>query len=200
MNDIELGRQVWMDVTMDRFGSTFLETSARKVEEDGEDKSEKYALDSSGDGANVRCLDFDSVKLHFYPPRPSIHTPCSVDAVTFERNGTFLIEFKFRTAKLENITRKIYDSIMLFIEKNGYDFARARDEIVYIVVSTNLERWKSPRRALFKAHSYCRKPWEALRKEYDRWRLQSLEGVVVRKAYAMPPDLFDYYVSRMRWK
>ena len=199
MNDNCLNGQ-FPDLAIRNFESTFHETSARKVVDDGEDPLDPFVVSESNKAGGVRCLDFDNIKLHYYPPRPSVHTPCSVDAVTFEMCGTFLIEFKFKTAKLENITRKIYDSVMLFIEKNGFTFERARKEFTYIVVSSGLRNWKSSERALLKAYSYCKNPWVSLRACYDRWKLESLEGVVVKAAYAMPPDMFEFFVGKMHWR
>ena len=42
--------------------------------------------------------------------------------------------------------------------------------------------------------------WRAYRKQYDHWCLAPLDGVVVRAAYTMPPDMFDYFVKYKKWK
>lgn len=184
-----------------QFESTLHLTSARKKDDSEDDGLAPYVLDENRATANLKCIDFDAVKLACYPPtNPSVCTPCSVDAVTFERNGTYLIEFKFKKAAQENITRKIYDTVMLLIEHDGYSFERARKELTYIVVSTGIEdRIHGPKRSLGRGYGYCREPWKHYKKLDDHWKLSSLEGVIVKEAYGMHPSTFDYFANEKRF-
>ena len=176
--------------------------SARKPDDGDDSLLETHALsDKYTTAGNIQCLDFDAVKLASYPPVPGRMTPCSVDALVFEHNGTVLIEFKFKTAAIENITRKAYDSVMLMIEHGGYTFAQARKELSYIVVSTGIvNRMEDKSRALWRSKSYGNEPWKRFRSYDDHWKTASLEGVIVKEAYCMHPATFDYFVRLKHWK
>lgn len=200
MFEIELARHA--DVIKDpHVLSTLHLTSARKKDDNEDDGLEPFVLDDQHKSASLECVDFDAVKLKCYPPtNPALCTPCSVDALVFERTGTYLIEFKFKKAAQENITRKIYDSVMLLIEHDGYSFDRARKEISYIVVSTGVEdRIHGPKRSLGRGYGYCKEPWKHYKKLDDHWKLGSLEGVIVKEAYGMHPSTFDYFAKEKRF-
>jgi len=101
---------------------TLHQTSERKSDDSDDASQESHALDTRYDSASLKCLDFDALKLSLYPPKAGVMTPCSVDALVFEHTGTYLVEFKFNTAAIENIIRKVYDSVMLLIEHGRYAF------------------------------------------------------------------------------
>ena len=198
MNSIELSKHN-SGFSSPCFKSTFHLTSARKSDDADDSTLDTHALASSYASSSVACLDFDAIKLNFYPPSPVRNTPCSVDALTFEWNGTFLVEFKFVTAAIENITRKIYDSVMLLVEHDGYTFGRARRELTYIVVSTGIQNHMGAERSLSRGKAYCRETWKQFRKMDDHWKLASLDGVIVKEAYGMHPATFDYYAKLKHW-
>lgn len=199
MNSAELSKRalVFRDATL---MSTLRQTSARKPDDANDCQMEPYAFDSQYSSSGIACLDFDALKLALYPPCPRAMTPCSADALIFEHNGTFLIEFKFLKTEIENITRKAYDSVMLMIEHGGYTFDQSRKEISYLVVSTGIvNRMDDKHRALWRGLAYCREPWKKFRNSDDHWKVASLEGVIVKEAYCMHPATFDYYVKLKHW-
>lgn len=183
------------------YKSTLHDTSARKLEDGSATPLATHALDGTYASANYDCVNFDDIKLACYPPRVGANTPCSVDALYLSRRGAYLIEFKFDTASIENVTRKAYDSVMLMIEYDGYDFQRARRELSYLVVSTGVtDRITGASRALGRAKAYCREPWIKFRSMDDHWKVSSLEGVVVKEAFCMHPATFDYFAKLKGWK
>lgn len=199
MNTAELNKRALI-FRGSSFLSTLRQTSARKSDDQADGQMESYAFDSQYATSSIGCIDFDALKLASYPPAQGRMTPCSADALIFEHNGTFLIEFKFLTAEIENITRKAYDSVMLMIEHGGYTFAQSRKEISYLVVSTGIvNRMEDKHRALWRGLAYSREPWKKFRNSDDHWKVASLEGVIVKEAYCMHPATFDYYVKLNHW-
>lgn len=178
--------------------STYYETSARKPDDGLCRNTPLHALEAGYLSANIPVVDFDAVKNHYYNAGDNV--PCSVDAVTFERDGVYLVEFKCGDADKAQLYRKIYDSIMLLIEFDNYTFKKARAEIVYIVVSAKLQPWTAQQKSLSRAFGFCRNPWEKYRQKYDNWNLAPFEGVVVKSVYTMPPDMFDFFAKYKKWK
>lgn len=180
---------------------TLHQASARKDDDCADKSLDMYAFDVGYSTSGIRCLDFDRLKLALYPPTPNKMTPCSVDALSFELTGTYLIEFKFKTASFENITRKAYDSVMLMIEHGGYTFSSARAEFSYVVVSTAIaDRVGGKRRTLGRGYAYCKEPWKKFRNADDHWRIYALEDVVVKEAYCMHPATFDYFAKLRKFQ
>lgn len=178
--------------------SSFHDTSARKLDDGCPcPATPMYALGANFKSASLPAVDFDAVKNFYYNAAGRV--PCSVDAATWERDGVYLVEFKCGGADQSQLFRKIYDSVMLLIEHDNYTFVKARAEVCYIVVSVELEAWSALRKTLSRACGFMKEPWQAYRKHYDRWRLAPLEGVIVRSAYTMPPDMFDYFAKYKRW-
>ena len=179
--------------------SSFYATSARKPDDGRQCPSAPtHALSANYKSAALPAIDFDAVKNAYY--NEGTNVPCSVDAATIERDGLYLVEFKCGDADQAQLFRKIYDSVMLLIEYDSYSFVKARNEIYYIVVSAKLQPWSAMMRSLSRACGFCKEPWRAYRKQYDHWCLAPLDGVVVRAAYTMPPDMFDYFVKYKKWK
>ena len=147
--------------------------------------------------ASLPAVDFDAVKNLYYNARGNI--PCSVDAATWEHDGVYLVEFKCGGADRAQLVRKIYDSIMLLIEHDNYTFRQARTEVHYVVVSAELKPWSALQKTLSRACGFMKEPWKNYRKNYDHWQLEPLEGVIVRSAYTMSPDMFDYFAKYKRW-
>ena len=190
-------------IVANQFRSTLFQSSARKEDDSCSTKEETHVFPELYDMSSIDCLDFDAVKNDLYPrTRSSVgNVPCSVDAVVFEHLGSYLIEFKFNTADIDNIIRKIYDTVMLLIEHDGYTFDRARHELVYLVVSTGVEdRIGGRKRALGRSYSYCKEPWKKFRKFDDHWKLHALEDIVVKEAYGMHPATFNYFARLLHWK
>lgn len=155
-------------------------------------------MDAFEDVAKVKCINLDKFKFIFYPDLGTTNTPCSADALTFERNGTFLIEFKANSVDGANIVRKVYDSIMLFVEHGGYDFSRTRNEIVFVLVTTAV--CSSMEKAVSRSRYYMKEPWDQMKPQLDRWGISNLENIIVKKAYVMSPDMFNYYIKFNRWE
>lgn len=202
MNDnlLRMHNQILAD---HRFKSTLILTSVRKDDDVDSTSSDKYVFPSQYDKSSLACLDFDEIKKSLYPRACSSsgNVPCSVDALTFERSGSYLIEFKFDNASAENLLRKVYDSIMLLIEHDEYTFERARNELVYLVVSTGIEdRVNGKKRVLGRSYSYCKNPWSKFHKSDDRWKLAALKGVIVKEVYSMHPATFNYFARLNHWQ
>ena len=181
--------------------STFYSTSARKPDDGhASPNAPTHALNAGLRSASLPAVDFDAVKNYYYKGCGNVNVPCSVDAVTFERDGVYLIEFKCGGADQGQLFRKIYDSLMLLIEYDNYTFNMARADVHYIVVSAKLPPWSATMKTLSRACGFCKEPWNRYQKYYDHWGLVPLEGVVVNSAYTMPPDMFDYFTKYKRWK
>lgn len=162
-------------------------------------------LESTWYSAKLQAIDFDGIRKKWYPHQKLSQTknvPCSVDALIFERKGTYLIEFKSETTEQGNLIRKIYDSIMMLIENDTYKytFDISRKECTYIVVSNDLTSWQQYK-INARAYIYKKEPWNEsqIKSFYDHWKLCNLEGVLISCFYAMPPDMFEYFVKYERW-
>lgn len=179
--------------------SSFLATSARKLDDScPSPNAPTHALSANHKSASLPAVDFDAVKNILYH-NTSGNMPCSVDAATWERDGVYLVEFKCGGADRAQLIRKIYDSIMLLIEHDNYTFRKAREEVHYVVVSAGLKPWSALQKTLSRACGFMQEPWKSYGKNYDHWQLSTLEGVIVRSAYTMPPDMFDYFAKYKKW-
>lgn len=197
-NELRKRSEIFQDSA---FAITLHSASARKEDDCHDEGPDTHALDTTYKSADIGCINFDELKLAKYPTTQGKNTPCSVDALLFEHAGTYLIEFKFRTALMENITRKVYDSVMLMVEHGGYTYSQARTELSYLVVSTGITNRIGGRdRALGRSYGYCKEPWIKFRNSDDHWKVASLEGVIVKEAYCMHPATFDYYAKLKCWK
>lgn len=73
--------------------TTFFAASARH-DDDAETPLSDHALAEDMAVAALKAVDFDAVKRKWFPWDGVRNVPCSVDAVTYERDGTYLVEFK----------------------------------------------------------------------------------------------------------
>lgn len=179
--------------------TTFFAASARR-DDDAEAPLSDHALAEDMLAAELKAIDFDAVKRKWYPWDRVHNVPCSVDAVTYEREGTYLVEFKCGKAEIDNVIRKVYDSVLMLMEHDGLTIRQARTGYTYLVVSNDLTIWNNRLKALSRSLAYCHEPWVRYRKSFDQWRLANLEGVVVAKAYAMPPEMFNLFAKVHHWR
>lgn len=178
--------------------STMYKLSARKPGDGALPTDSTHALGSADCAAWLSAVDLDTAKLAFYAPCGNV--PCSADALSFERDGTYLIEFKCGGAEKWQLVRKIYDGVMILSEHDGFSYAKARESLFYIIVCARLQPWNAMRKVLGHAEAYCSDPWDRFPRQYDNWSLKSLEGVIARKIYTMPPDMFNAFAKARRWR
>ena len=158
-------------------------------------------LDGFPYSETVYGIDFDTVRCKWYPWRSGINVPCSVDALVFAGENLFLIEFKSGAVEAASLYRKIYDSLIMLLEKDGQDIKTMRKSVIFIVVATQLQNYEinSIARSIF--YKNPKEPW--LESEYknvfDKWKLKNLEGVVVSKTYCMSPNMFNKFITTYDW-
>ena len=179
--------------------TTFFAASARR-DDDAEESSSDHALAASMPVSALKAVDFDAVRRKWQPWDHVHNVPCSVDAVTYERDGTYLVEFKCGRAEIDNVIRKVYDSVLMLMEHDGLTISQARTDYTYLVVSNDLTIWNNRLKALSRSLAYCREPWVRYQKSLDQWRLANLDGIVVAKAYAMPPEMFNLFAKVHHWR
>lgn len=183
---------------------TLMVLSARK--DPNATSTQNCFLSSTKNTANLQAIDFDGIRQKWYPyhrqaPQPN-NVPCSVDALLFERKGTYLIEFKSGHVEKANLIRKIYDSIMMLIEKDNFTFDKSRKECTYIVVSNIFKPWDKRTKALAYSLAGKKNPWKELikRLNYDQLELEKLEDVLVSSSYVMSSELFELFIKFEKWK
>ena len=162
-----------------------------------EDMEKRHAISPDGTAAGIKAVDFDTVrKLWFPPDDSSLNTPCSVDALFYSDSKVYMIEFK--VGQPRNLLRKVYDSALMLIEKDGVEVPQLRQNYIYIVVSSNIRKGE---RVLARGYEYTSTPWEknTFDNELKQWHLKNIDGVVVSKVYVMPPDMFDDFVKTEQW-
>lgn len=182
---------------------TFIQISAHNNDENAPDHFCFFTNNEKV--ANLQAINFDEIREKWYPdhkePQPN-NVPCSVDALLFEEKGIYLIEFKSGHAEKVNLFRKIYDSIMMLIEKDKLTFEKSRKECTYIVVSNLYEPWDNRTKAIVGSLISKKNPWKELitRLKYDQLELEKLEGVLVSSSYLMPSKLFELFVKYEKWQ
>lgn len=153
----------------------------------------------------LKGIDFDAIREKWYPSENGKNVPCSVDALAFQNGQIYLIEFK--SGKLTHFMRKIYDSVMMLIEHDNRDFQTIRQSATYIIVASKFNDSRNRDKAISRSacyrsqYNYTNEPWNnpEVKKMYDKWNLSSLEDVIVKKTYCMPPYMFDEFVKDNRW-
>ena len=173
--------------------STFYETSKSKP--DDKTSEIKYCITKE---VALEAVDFDAVQRDWYKIKHANgeKSPCSVDAMYFTDGKIYAVEFK-SGANVEsvNLVRKIYDTVMALIEKDGQDIATCRSKVEYIVVAA---LGKSNQEIVTtRAAEYRTRPWDA--HAWDRWKLYNLEKVIVSRTYVIPPSLFSRFAKSKHW-
>lgn len=167
--------------------STFYATSRRKMDDARGCNLPEYCLSEKCDW---KAIDFDSVQHKWYANvrEQTGKMPCSVDAICLARGNIYAVEFKCgKNIDGPNLFRKIYDTVMGFIEHAGLNFEACRQQIVYVVVAP----LKNDEYVISRVNRYINRPWENPRNGWDRWKLSSLCGVIVRQTIVLPPELFS---------
>ena len=168
------------------------------------DPPRKYVVD----GANAKAFkvsEFDQVQLKWYPAEKGKNHPCSVDAVHMDDSGKwYAIEFKIGSVKTANLVRKIHETVMgmkehlgpIDVRFSGYDFYR--ENMVYLVVASELEEMNSAEKTFYRAYNAYEEPWEQQNFPL-RWQLKPLEGILVRKVYELSPSMFSRFAKKKKW-
>ena len=170
---------------------SFKEASARKNDDIAEAQNElsgyAFAIEPE---CNKSCVDFDAVQKEVASSL-NIQQPCSVDAITSDGTLVFAIEFKTGVVDLVNIHRKIYDTVLTFIARDGKNPAFARERFVYVLVLTRLSKEvKQMRHDLLGR----KEPWRYINHQKDVLRLSLLKNYLVHDVIAMPPEFFRRFL------
>lgn len=179
-----------------KYLTTFRETSKAKSDDTGHE--DKYCLPLD---VEIEAIDFDAVQREWYAVMRAKggNVPCSVDAMYFADGKTYAVEFKSgANVAAENLIRKIYDTVIAFIENESYTIQKCREKIEYLVVAAlkDTAQNKLNRRVT----EYHLRPWEVHGSSgWDRWKLFNLERVIVSKVYVIPPDLFMRFAKAKHW-
>ena len=167
-------------------------------------KSSRYVV-SGWKAAKFSVSDFDAVQRRWYPPAPGINHPCSVDALHLGADDVwYAIEFKIGCVDSSNLARKIHETVMGCKENLfGIDSALAsydfyRENMVYLIVATELELQNSRDKTFYRTFSAYKEPWNHPSFP-QRWHTKALEGIVVSKVYELSPSMFARFVKVKRW-
>ena len=169
--------------------------SKRKRDDESEVMTEAtmYAFDIKPE-CEKQCVEFDAVQREIALQHGTL-LPCSVDALMSDGSVVFAIEFKTGGIDLVNVHRKIYDTILTFIEYDGKDLAFTRERFVYVLVLTRLSK------AVKRMGHYLlgmKKPWEKLKHQKDILRLSPLKNYLVNDVIAMPPEFFKRFLHEKK--
>ena len=160
-------------------------------------------LETCHNAKTIAGIDFDAIREKWYPAQAGKNVPCSVDALIFQGEKIYLVEFK--SGGTNNPIRKIYDSVMMLIEHDNRNFQTMRKAATYIIVSPNFNDSENCDKAILRAtyyanHEYSQEPWNDPRfKSPDKLGLRKLEGIIVAKTYCMSPNMFDKFVKHENW-
>lgn len=145
-----------------------------------------------------------------------------IDGLYVDGREYYFVEFKkMRMSQLKKFAvklhRKVYESILLLVEKGLKSVADCRTELTYIVVSPGIPRLTAHdiqvgftqglppvqriamQQQLFSTLPNCiAKPWRhsAVRAHFG---LSRLEEIVYKRALSLTPRLFNDYASEMGW-
>lgn len=160
--------------------------------------------------SDLQAVDFDEVKKGLYAPicMRCGHMPCSVDALYMSGQCVYAVEFKTGRINATGVTRKLYDTVMCFIEHAGRDFKWARERMIAVVVAAKgvVEKERKERqqkmsvaqRIYSRAGSYQKNP-DIGEGRVQLWGLGNLEGVLFSKVYTLSPDEFNSLAQRREW-
>ena len=184
---------------VERFGDILrrhfsdLKTTSKKKEEDKQDGNEskpvEYCFDLEPE-CNLQCIDFDAVQRSI-ALRHNIPLACSVDAVLCSKKEIYAIEFKTGRVDTLNVNRKIYDTVLTWLENRRQTVAYTRERMTYVLVLSILsKKVKQLNHGLLGK----KRPWEYFveRKDYE---LGKLKGWLVKQVVIMPPEFFRRYIT-----
>ena len=152
-----------------------------------------HAFDISPE-CEKQCVEFDSVQREIASQHGTL-LPCSVDALMSNGSVVFAIEFKTGRVDMVNVHRKIYDTVLTFIEYDGKDLAFTRERFVYVLVLSRLSK------VVKRMGHYLlgmKKPWEKLRQQKDILSLSFLKNYLVNDVIAMPPEFFKLFLHEKK--
>lgn len=162
--------------------------------------------------ADLLAVDFDAVKNGLYASMARQcdgHCPRSVDALYMSGRNVYAVEFKTGKVKPLDLVRKLYDTVMCFIEHDRRDFKWSRSRMVAVVVASkgvvekdrDSLKTKMPKaqRVFSRAGFYQVKPGIG-EGRVQSWGLGKLEGVLVSRVYTLSPDEFNSFAERNEWE
>jgi len=166
-------------------------TSRTKDDDAGEELAGpvEYCFDLEPE-CRIKCIDFDDVQKTLAKKR-KIPLACSVDAVLCSSENVYAIEFKTGHVDMVNVHRKIYDTVLSWLENRQQSISYARERIVYVLVMAALS--KQIKRF---GHSFLgkQKPWEGISLQPNQQELRKIQGWIVRDVEIMPPEFFKRYL------
>ena len=161
--------------------------------------------------ADLSAVNFDDVKKGLYSSlcKRCGHIPCSVDALYFSGQNVYAVEFKTGKVDVTGVVRKLYDSVMCFIEYAGKDFKWARERMSAIVVAAKgaIEKDRASRKAkmpkaqrIFSRASFYQHNPGIGEGRVQLWGLGNLEGVLLSSVYTLSPEEFNAFAERAEWQ
>lgn len=162
---------------------------------------EVFVIDEPYKSGSIAAVDFDAVKEEVIKNKSYKGRPCSADALYCTLDKVYLIEFK--TGKLQNALRKVYDSALLLIDNFDFTVQQIRENVIYIVVANKFAERNNTDYSITRVSELLTKPWNypelMHRLEIKQMGLSDLDGVVVDKIYGMSPKQFDSFVNQENW-
>lgn len=162
--------------------------------------------------ADLKAVEFDTVKNGLYASmirRCNGRCPRSVDALYMSGQNVYAVEFKTGNVKPLDVFRKLYDTVMCFIEHDGRDFKWARSRMIAVVVASKgvvekdrdslKSKMPKAQRVFSRASSYQVKPGIG-EGRIQSWGLGKLEGVLLSRVYTLSPDEFDSFAEKNEWE
>lgn len=173
-------------------------TTMRKASLD--DAKGVYLTDScSGeiDYTKVQVIDFDDVK-NAYCGNLQIKGdyPCSNDALFYSAQGVLVfVEFKNGEIKKFNLSRKIYDSILILTDiiQKGISYTRENVEYVLVCREKFLDKEEAQEREKIKNHI----SQKALSEGYElvSFGLERFKGYLLKDVHTYTPTQFEKYME-----
>ncbi len=113
--------------------------SALKMTSKDDGSVEAYYMTES----MLPVVNFDSAKNSYVRKLCIPHAPASCDALYYDTDGYYFIEFKNGAIDKKtsaNIKRKVYDSMLVFMDKTSAIVGDMREKCTFILVYNNFKR------------------------------------------------------------
>lgn len=141
--------------------------------------------------SEIRVVDFDKIPKEYSRDLSLSNMPCSNDALYIkDRENWYFIEFKNGSLDKSQIYRKIYDSLIMLIDKNvipSFDFSRKY--IKYILVY-NPEKYqktnKSENREKIYSHIF-----KLSKKEEKILGIENFEKYLFKEVHSYTKEMFQ---------
>ncbi len=138
----------------------------------------KSLIDDESEIVNYDAVKNEYVRLNLKGCQCS---PCSVDGLFIDSGKNYVfVEFKAGDVKIKELVQKIYDSALIFIDKDVVSTKWLREKACFVLVTNNHD----PRRELAKLGSkHSSKPFRPYIPEH-------IEGFFYKRVMVMTSDEF----------